>query len=529
MSVQLDSYLQGSWKAGEGDPRSLINPTTEATVATIRSVTRSLADAVAYGRETGGKSLRAMSFAERGAMLKGMAKALHEAREELIDIAIQNGGNTRGDAKFDIDGGISVLSHYAYLAKELGKDSKGNDKPWLIEDEPVEVYRGSKIRAEHILLPRHGLAVHINAFNFPAWGMMGKAAVALLAGMPVLCKPATSTAWLAHRMVQILVDAGLVPEGAFQLLMGSAGDLLDHLGPQDVVAFTGSQAVGLQIKTHANVIARGVRVNLEADSLNSVVIGPDVEEGTELFDLVIRDLAVEMTQKAGQKCTATRRVFVPEGAVDSIKEALFDRLDQIKIGDPSDKANRMGPLTSKRQLEDARAGVKTLSADAEILRGNPERSEGFAGVEAGTGYFLEPIVLLGKPDKVADPQAAFHQHEVFAPVSTLLPYDGELATAAKLIAMGNGSLVTTVYTDDRKWLAQAVAEMGPYLGRIVVANEKHAGASMAPGCVFPVANHGGPGRAGGGAELGGVHGMSLYMQRVAVQGGASQLARLLGK
>lgn len=523
MSVQLDSYLQGSWTTGEGDPVSLVNPTTEETVATIRPVKRSLAEAVAWGRSVGGANLRAMSFAERGAMLQAIAKVIHEAREELIDVAIANGGNTRGDAKFDIDGATAVLSHYAYLAKGLG------DKPWIVDDEPVEVFRGSKIRAEHVFVPRHGLAVHINAFNFPAWGMLGKAAVSLLAGMPVFSKPATSTAWLAHRMIELITAAELLPAGAFQLLMGSAGDLLDHVGPQDVVAFTGSQGVGTRIKTHPNVIAQGTRVNLEADSLNAVVIGPDVSTGSELFDLVIRDLSVEITQKAGQKCTATRRVLVPEALVDDVRTELFDRLDRTKIGDPSDKANRMGPLTSRAQLDDARAGIQALSAHAEIIRGNPERADGFAGVPAGKGFFLEPIVLQAKPDAAADPDAAFHRHEVFGPVITLIPYDGSLASAAAIVALGKGSLVSTVYTDDRKWLAGAVAEIGPHLGRIVVADEKTAAASMAPGCVFPVANHGGPGRAGGGEELGGVHGVGLYMQRVAVQGGASQLARLLGK
>ncbi len=525
MSKQLDSYLEGSWQSGDGSARPLINPATEQEIANIRSITASLAGAVRWGREVGGANLGKLSFAERGALLKKMAQVIHEAREELIDVAVQNGGNTRKDAKFDIDGGTAVLAHYAYLSKSLG------EHPWIVEDEAAEVFRSSKIRAEHVLVPRRGLAIHINAFNFPAWGMLGKAAVSLLAGMPVLSKPATSTALLAHRLFSLLLDNACFPEGSFQLLMGSAGDLLDQVGAQDVIAFTGSQGVGTTIKTHPRVVAAGTRVNLEADSLNAVVIGPDVESGTELFDLVIRDLVIEMTQKAGQKCTATRRVLVPEATLDSVREALFDRLGEIakKTGDPSDKDVRMGPLTSKDQLDDARKGIATLSKDAEIVHGDPSRNDGFIGVKPGEGWFLEPIVLQAKPDKVAEPEAAFHNHEVFAPVTTLLPYDGELASAANIIALGNGSLVSTVYSDDRDWLAKAIAQIGPYLGRLVVANEKFANASMSPGCVFPVANHGGPGRAGGGEELGGVHGMSLYMQRVAIQGGASQLARLLGK
>jgi oxepin-CoA hydrolase/3-oxo-5,6-dehydrosuberyl-CoA semialdehyde dehydrogenase len=524
MSVQLDSYLQGKWVSGDGEPRALVNPTTEQEVATIKSIDGSLAAAMAWGREIGGANLRALSFADRGALLKKMAAVLHEAREELIEIAVQNGGNTRKDAKFDIDGGIAVLAHYAYLAKGLGEHA------WIKLDEPEEVFRNAKIRAQHVLVPRHGLAIHINAFNFPAWGMLGKAAVSLLAGMPVLSKPATSTAHLAHRIFALLLEQAGLPEGSFQLLMGGAADLLDHVGPQDVIAFTGSQGVGNSIKTHPHVVAAGTRVNLEADSLNAVIIGPDVESGSELFDLVVRDLVTEITQKAGQKCTATRRVLVPESALESIRERLLDRLAELakQTGNPADDAVRMGPLSSRAQLADARAGIAKLRADADIIQGDPERQTGFVGVEDGKGFFLEPIVLLGRADKVMDPNASFHQHEVFAPVTTLLPYDGSLAGAAKIIALGNGSLVSTVYTDDRDWLAGAVAEVGPYLGRLVVANEKFANASMSPGCVFAVANHGGPGRAGGGEELGGTHGMSLYMQRVAIQGGASLLSRLIG-
>lgn len=525
MSAQLDSYLEGSWQSGDGTARPLINPTTEQEIAHVRSITGSLAGALRWGRELGGTNLRKLSFAERGALLKQMAQVIHEAREQLIDIAVQNGGNTRKDAKFDIDGGIAVLAHYAYLSKSLG------EHPWIVADESAEVFRSSKIRAEHVLVPRHGLAIHINAFNFPAWGMLGKAAVSLLAGMPTICKPATSTAWLAHRIFSLLLDAECFPKGSMQLLMGSASDLLEHVGPQDVIAFTGSQGVGTSIKIHPRVVAAGTRVNLEADSLNAVVVGPDVESGTELFDLVIRDLVTEITQKAGQKCTATRRVLVPEATLESIREALLERLGDIarKVGDPSNDEVRMGPLTSKDQLDDARRGIATLAADAEIIHGDPSRSDGFVGVQVGQGYFLEPIVLEAKPAKVSDPAAAFHNHEVFAPVTTLLPYDGQLASAATIIGLGNGSLVSTVYSNDREWLAGAIAELGPYLGRMVVADEKIANASMAPGCVFPVANHGGPGRAGGGEELGGMHGLALYMQRLAIQGGASQLARLLGK
>lgn len=520
--MQLKSYLAGAWNEGQGDPIALYNPTTEAPMAELRRA-GDLSAALQYTRTVGGASLRAMSFAERGALLKRLAKLIHGHREALIEVAIANGGNTRGDAKFDIDGATAVLATYGHLASELG------EAPWMLAGDAVELMRGSKIRAQHVFVPRHGAAIHINAYNFPAWGMVGKLAVSLLAGMPVLSKPATSTAALAARIAEIMVDEGELPEGAFSILVGPAGDLLDHVGPQDVIAFTGSADTGAKIRTHEAVVAKGVRVNVEADSLNAVVIGPDVEPGTELFDLAIRDCVTELTQKAGQKCTATRRILVPQARLEEIREVLVERLGDIaaKTGDPSTKEVRMGPLSTAAQLRDTKAGLDTLAGSAQRISGDPNRTE-FIGSD-GKGWFLEPILFEATAEAAADPSSAFHRVEVFGPVSTLLPYDGTVGAAAKIIAAGEGSLVTTVYSDDRSFVADAVANLSPYLGRLVVADEKAARASLSPGCVFPVVNHGGPGRAGGGGELGGRAGLELYMQRTTIQGGGSQLARLLGK
>lgn len=518
---QLKSFLGGQWSQGQGEPTVLVNPATEAPVAQV-CAQQNLAAALTYARDVGGPNLRAMSLPERGTLVKSLAKLLHEAREELLNLSVESGGNTRGDAKFDVDGATAVLAGYAYLAKGLGEG------PWILEGDATELMRGSKIRGQNVLLPRHGVAIHINAFNFPAWGMVGKLAVALLAGMPVVSKPATSTCALAARIGEIILESGLLPEGAFSMLLGPVGDLLDHVDSQDVIAFTGSADTGARIRSHKQVFAKNTRVNVEADSLNAVVVGPDVESGTELFDLVVRDCAIEMTQKAGQKCTGTRRIVVPEGLLDALREALCERLDDAaaRTGDPQQEGVRMGPLSTARQLADGRAGIKTLLVDAKIVRGNPERSE-FIG-EAGKGFFLEPILLESSAQRATEPDAAFHNTEVFGPVATLLPYDGTVATAAKIVAAGQGSLVSTVYTDDRKFCAGAVAELSPYLGRLVVASEKVAGASMPPGGVFPVVVHGGPGRAGDGAELGGMTGLALYMQRTTIQGGGSQVARLLG-
>ena len=519
----LTSHLLGAWQPAGAPSATLVNPATEEPLANV-SRASDLGKAVAYGREVGGPALRALSFKARGELLSGLSKVLYAHREELLDLAMVSGGCTRGDAKFDVDGAMGVLAAYAQVAEGLG------EQPWIIDDEPASVFRTSKVRVQHVSLPRHGIAVHINAFNFPAWGMIGKAAVALLAGMPVISKPATSTCLLAHRIAEIIVDAKILPEGAFQFLAGSAGDLLDHVGPQDVIAFTGSAATGAKIRGHAAVLANNVRVNIEADSLNAVVLGPDLERGTELFDLAIRDAITELTQKTGQKCTATRRILVPEGLLEEVREAIGEGLARRAsvTGDPTVKGVKMGPLASAQQLADAREGIQALQADATIVQGDPAR-EGFEGVAEGKGYFLEPILLEATGEAALRADAAFHRVEVFAPVATLLPYDGSIGAAAAIIRAGEGSLVSTVYSDDRKFTAAAVAELSPHLGRLVINDEKNAGGAFSPGCVFPQGNHGGPGRAGCGAELGGTFGLDLYMQRTAIQGGASQLARLLGR
>ena len=501
----------------------LVNPATQAPLCEVAAAS-GLGEALHWARTTGGPNVRGLTWRRRGEILGTLAKLLHSAREELITIAVANGGNTRGDAKFDIDGAIGVLAGYASVGATL-PDAAGH----LVDGESVPLHKGSKLRAQHVLTPRHGAAIHINAFNFPAWGMVGKFAVAFCAGMPVLSKPATSTAMLAARIAEIMLASGVLPDGAFSLLLGPAGDLLEHVGRQDVVAFTGSADTGARIRGHQRVVATNARVNIEADSLNAVVIGPDVQPGSELFDLVIRDCAVELTQKAGQKCTATRRIAVPIAVLDDLRDALLDRLQSIaaKTDDPADENNRMGPLSSEAQQRDARSGIAMLASRTRRVFGDPER-KAFAGVDDGVGYFIEPILLEATLEAALEATAPFHQHEVFGPVATLLPYDGSVEAATAIVSAGQGSLVGTVYADDRDFTTRATLALAPSLGRLVLASEKIAAASMAPGCVFPVANHGGPGRAGDGAELGGKTGLGLYLQRTTLQGGAAELARLLG-
>jgi oxepin-CoA hydrolase/3-oxo-5,6-dehydrosuberyl-CoA semialdehyde dehydrogenase len=452
-----------------------------------------------------------------------MAKAFHGHRDELLDLATLNGGNTRGDGKFDVDGAIAVLAHYAELAKSQPETS------WLLADEATPLFHTSKLRAQQVWTPRHGIAIHINAFNFPAWGMFGKAAVSILAGMPFLTKPATSTTLVAHRMAEILVAADILPKGAFQFLAGPVGDLLDHVGAQDVIAFTGSAATGARIRTHARVVAKGTRTNIEADSLNAVLVGPDVTAGSELFDRVLKDLETEITQKAGQKCTATRRVLVPEALLSDLQEALSERLSAVaaKTGDPRDKGTRMGPLSTAQQVADARTGIGQLREHARLVLGDPMRDT-FHATTPGKGYFIEPMLLVASPEAALSPDSAFHHVEVFGPVSTLLPYDGTIATAARIVGLGEGSLVTTVYSDDRAFVGEAIVNVAPHVGRLVLTDDKHAGAALPPGGVLPTAHHGGPGRAGGGQELGGRAGLELYLQRTTLQGGAAWIGKLLG-
>ncbi len=513
----LASYLSGAWHSGAGAATALVNPTTEEPLAEVRDHGVSLGAALAYGRDRGGEALRAMTFAERGERLAALAKAMHGAREELIALAVANAGNTRGDAKFDLDGCSGTLAHYAELAKSLGA------RRVLADGEPVQLGRTARLSGQHAWVPRPGVAVFVNAFNFPAWGLGEKLACAFLAGMPVVCKPATATALVTYRVVKLWADAGLLPEGALQLLCGPAGDLLDHLGPFDVLAFTGSSGTARTLRSHPRVIAASVRTNLEADSLNAAVLGPDVDLGSETGQLFLADVARDMTQKSGQKCTAIRRVMVPPDRRADVVAALGERLARIAIGDPSRDDVRMGPLATAAQKRDIAAGIARLAEVTEAGYGGTGEVEPL-GVPAGRGYFVGPVV---RTTADAAACAVMHEHEVFGPVVTVGGYDGSAEQAAALIARGEGSLVTSCYSDDKDWLARFVPAAGAVSGRLYLGSEKMASLSPGPGTALPQLQHGGPGRAGDGAELGGLRGLTLYQQRVALQGDASILKSLL--
>lgn len=515
--IRLKSYLCGEWKDGEGEGNKLYNPTTGEVVATASTKGLDFAKAFEYARTVGGPALRKMTFAERGAMLKALSVAIHEAREEFIEDSRINGGTTRKDAKFDIDGASGTLAAYAHLGKTLG------DKRFLVDGDGEQLMRSARFYGYHVKVPRQGVAVHINAFNFPAWGLAEKAAVALLAGVPVITKPATSTALLAFRVMEKLVASGALPDGALQMVTGSAGDMLDHLREQDVLAFTGSADTAATLRKTKAVLELSVPLNVEADSLNATILGPDVDLGGDLFGTFLRHVTLEMTQKAGQKCTATRRILVPRAVIDDVENELKEALAAIRVGDPANDDVHMGPLATKQQLEDGRAGVaKLVESGARIVFGSPTEAN-LVGADASKGYFLAPILLRAdEPAKAT----AVHEIEVFGPVATLLPYD-TVEEAVSLVAKGGGGLVCSLYSDDKDATETLVLGLAPYHGRVLVGGSKVADQMIHPGMALPSSKHGGPGRAGGGSELGGIRGLDFYLQTTALQGDRGVLERLL--
>lgn len=514
MTLTLKSYVCGQWFQGTGEPTRLYNPTTEEVAAQTSTTGLNYREALAYARDKGGKALRGMTFAQRGELLMNMSKAIHEHREELLELSSLNGGTTRGDGKFDIDGATGTLGYYARAGRALG------DTFSLADEDLISLTRNPRWAGRHVYQPRQGVAILINAFNFPAWGFAEKAACAILAGMPVLNKPATSTALVAARIAEILVDSGVMPEGVFSAVSGGAGDMLDHVQWQDVVAFTGSSDTGLKIRSHRAVLENNVPVNVEADSLNSAILGPEVDPDSDTYDLFLKEVVRDMTQKAGQKCTAIRRIFVPQDALDSVSEDLKEQLQRIRTGTPTLKGVTTGPLATQAQLNDAMAGLARLGECTKTLLGG-ERGE-LEGVEGKLGYFLSPTLLVAHNSEAPE----LHDREIFGPVATLIPYDGSVEHVTRLIEKGQGSLVSSVYSNDSTFLKALFQAIGPFLGRLHLANDKIAEHSMGPGTVLPQLMHGGPGRAGGGQELGGLSGLRFYMQRTAVQGYAPLLEKL---
>lgn len=510
--ISLQNYVHGRWSQGTGEAKTLHEPATEAVLGDVRPGGIDFAATLAHARDVGGPALRALTFPQRAELLKALAAKLHEHRDELIEIAAKNGGNTRGDAKFDLDGCSGTLAFYAQLGAALPATKH------LPDGDGTQLGRTPRFWGQHVFLPRPGVALHINAFNFPAWGMGEKMACALLAGVPVIEKAGTASAMLAHRLAQIVVDSKILPEGAFQFIAGSVTGLLDLLGPMDAVAFTGSSTTGALIRGNKHLVARNVRVNIEADSINPAVLGPDVDSGSDTFEQFLANVATDMTQKAGQKCTAVRRILVPTDKVAEVAEALVERLRAVRIGNPLDGDVRMGPVASSEQLRDVRAGIQRLQAVCDTVLGGPQAI-------AEKGYFVGPTLLQVKQ---AD-AAVVHELEVFGPCATLVPYSGTADAATELCNRGGGGLVASAYSDDRAFVEALVTGIAPWHGRIWLGSEKTIGQALGPGAVLPATIHGGPGRAGGGEELGGLRGLHPYMQRTAIQGDRAVVDRGFGR
>ncbi|WP_018238102.1 phenylacetic acid degradation bifunctional protein PaaZ [Ensifer sp. BR816] len=515
---KLESHVYGSWVPGSGEGATLLDASTGAPVALIDSTGIDFSAALAYGREKAGPALRRMSFHERAALLKALAQALMDRKEEFYALSSATGA-TRTDSWIDIEGGIGTL--FAYSSK--GRRELPNTRV-LVEGDVEPLSRDGTFSARHILSPLEGVAVHINAFNFPVWGMLEKLAPTLLAGMPAIVKPASQTAYLTELVVRRMLETGLLPEGAVQLVCGSIGDLLDHVDGQDVVTFTGSASTGRKLWTHPAIVENSIRFTMEADSLNASLLGRDAAPGTEEFELFVKEVAREMTAKAGQKCTAIRRVLAPRAYCDAVVAALGERLAKTALGNAADENVRMGPLASLGQREEVRARIRDLAADAEVVAGDPDNPRLVSG-DARVGAFLNPVLLYCDAPLKAK---AVHDVEAFGPVSTVMPYD-TAEEALELARRGKGSLVSSVFTNDPAFAEAVVLGMAPFHGRVLIGNRTTAKSSTGHGSPLPGLVHGGPGRAGGGEELGGIRGVKHYMQRTAVQASPTMLATVTGR
>ncbi|HEY0543166.1 MAG TPA: phenylacetic acid degradation bifunctional protein PaaZ [Actinoallomurus sp.] len=513
----LPSYVSGAWHVPQDEGAPLYDAVTGVEIARISSAGVDFGAALDHGRRVGGPVLRELTFHQRAALLKTLASELRGHRDELYELSLRTGA-TLGDAKFDVDGGIGVL--FAYSSK--GRRELPDDTVY-VEGGLEPLSKGGGFVGQHVCTPLHGVAVQINAFNFPVWGPLEKFAPAFLAGVPSLVKPAGQTAYLTARLVELIIESGLLPEGSLQLVCGDAGDLLDHLTEQDLVGFTGSAATAALLRAHPVVVRRSVRFNAEADSLNCSILGPDVRPGDPEFDVFVGQLVTEMTVKAGQKCTAIRRAIVPAQIIDDVEHAVAARLAEVTVGNPADPSVRMGSLAGLAQREEVRRALKALSAGARTVYGDPEHVE-VVDADPERGAFLSPILLRADDADRDEP----HEVEAFGPVSTLLPYTSA-DRAIELAARGRGSLAGSVVTADPGFARDVVLGVAPWHGRLLVLDAETARESTGHGSPLPALVHGGPGRAGGGEELGGIRGVLHHMQRTAVQASPRMLTALTGR
>ncbi len=512
--MKLQNYAQGQWVEGSGKEKPLFDAITGEQIATASSEGLDFAAMMDYARKVGGPALRKMTFQERGLMLKSLALHLISLKAKYYEVSAKTGA-TKVDSWIDIEGGIGNLFANASLRRQFP------DEPFYVDGETAPLSKNGTFIGHHIMVPKQGVAIHINAFNFPIWGMLEKIAVNLMAGVPAIVKPATLTSFLTEAMVKDIIDSKILPEGALQLICGSANGILDHVTNQDVVTFTGSASTGKMLKAHPRLLEEAVPFNMEADSLNASILGEDAIPGTEEFDLFIKEVQREMTVKAGQKCTAVRRIIVPEKLVEDVQIALGKRLAQTVIGNPAVEGVRMGSLAGLEQVKEVKEKVAQLSASQKIVFGDIDNFE-VTGADKNKGAFLSPILFLNEnPFTNTD----CHNIEAFGPVSTIIPYK-TLDEAIELANMGKGSLVCSIVTNDDKIAKEFVMGAANMHGRILILNAACAKESTGHGSPMPLLTHGGPGRAGGGEEMGGKRGILHYLQRTAIQGSPTMITKV---
>ena len=515
--MKLQNYACGSWVSGEGEGQTLLNAINGDLIATASSKGIDFKAMCEYARNIGGPKLRKMTFQERGRMLRALALYLLERKDKFYQISWATGA-TKADSWIDIEGGIGNLFAYASLRRQFPNES------FCIDGDLANLSKSGTFVGHHLCVPKEGVAIHINAYNFPVWGMLEKVAVNWLAGVPAIVKPATVTSFLTEAVTKEIIASGILPEGALQLICGSANGILDHVINQDVVTFTGSASTGKLLKSNPKLLEEAVHFNMEADSLNCCILGKDVTPKHEEFDLFIKEVAREITVKAGQKCTAVRRIIVPENLVEDVQIALGKRLSQTIVGDPNSEGVRMGALAGMSQLTEVMEKIEILSKSQKKIIGDFE-SFTVKGADKSKGAFMPPVVFLNdNPFNNTD----CHNIEAFGPVSTIMPYK-ETEDAIALAKLGKGSLVSSIVTADDKIAKQYVLGAASMHGRILVLNSKCAKESTGHGSPMPMLVHGGPGRAGGGEEMGGKRGVLHYMQRTAIQGSPTTLSKITGQ
>jgi oxepin-CoA hydrolase/3-oxo-5,6-dehydrosuberyl-CoA semialdehyde dehydrogenase len=518
--MKLENYITGNWITGDGEGQQLYNAVTGEPIAAASTKGFDFKQILEYGRTTGNPALRKMTFHERGNMLKALALHLREHLDKFYAISYKTGA-TKADSWVDIEGGIGNLFANASLRRKFPNEV------FCVDGDSHNLSQNNSFMGTHILVPKEGVAVHINAFNFPVWGMLEKIAVNLLAGMPCVVKPASVTSYLTEVFVKEIIASKILPEGALQLLCGSAGDILDHVTSQDVVTFTGSAATGLLLKSNPHILRENVPFNMEADSLNCIVLGEDVTPDKPEWNIFIKEVRKEMTLKAGQRCTGIRRIFVPENKMEDVWKEISTSLSQTTIGNPLNATVRMGSLAGQTQRNEVKEQVQKLLTSSQIIYGSLD-SVDVVDADANKGAFMSPVLLMNEDPWTTAPGYSTnpsHEVEAFGPVSTIMPYK-KTGDAISLSKLGKGSLCSTIVTADHKIAQQYVIGAATHHGRMLILNNECAKESTGHGSPLPLLVHGGPGRAGGGEEMGGLRGVKHYLQRTAIQGSPTTITAI---